>query len=268
MADLPAFTMPADAIEKIEAKSKGVDYYADLTDAEREEEGLPPREAPKPEAAPAPAPAKPEPEPEDDPEPESDEAIERLFEEVAGIREDIGAALGKPEPGKTESNKDPLLEAALEHDDPVIRGLAERLQNAEGRLAARENEAREARINQQLSKDDAEFDAVQSVYAIGGKPMTDKQVEQVEEYILKNPELGRRLSIEQITRVVFPDATKVAKAPPATGPGASPNGAAPVATIVDVGASGGGTSEPFKPRPNETMESAVAEFARRTGWKR
>lgn len=287
MPELPRLTIPADAFAKADEKAKTVDHYADLSDEERAEEGLPPRETAKEPAKEAAKPdpekqaetAKPEPEPEKKSEPEGDDEGEneedvdgtRLFEEIAGLREDIAASLGKPEPAATKKNEDPLLKAALEHDDEVVRGLAERLQKAEQRLEAREIEARESRIAAQTAKDDAEFDAVQSTYLIDGKPMTDEHVERVEKYILKNPDVGRSLSIEQLTRVVFPTATRAPKKPaPAKGPADSPNGdGSPVATIVDQGAgSGGTTGGAFKPRPNETIESAIAEAGKRFGWKR
>lgn len=264
-----------EAMAKAEEKAKTVDYYADLTDEERAEEGLPPREPSKtaPETAPGDKPAS-EPKPEEteveEAEPLDDDATERLFEEIAGLREDLGTALSAAEPEAEKKDKDPLLEAALEHEDPVIRGLAERLQEAEKRLGTREAEAREDRVGRQLAKDTADFDAVQNSYTIGGKPMSDAQVEAVEDYILKNPEVGSRLSIEQVTRVVYPDAVKVGpKSPSAKGPGDSLNGkGSPVATIVDEGSAGGAPAGPWKPRANETIESAVQEAGRRLGWKR
>lgn len=265
----PAFKLPADAGAKAEEKAKTVDHYADLTDEERAEEGLPPREPAKPESEPgkeAPlAPAK-TPEAEPEPTPEDDAAIEALFEEVASLREDIGAALGKPEPAP-ETKEDALIKAAMEHDDPVVRGLAERLQQAEARLTETQNVARQERVERQLTRDDADFDAVQQSYLVAGQPMTDAQVEQVEDYILRNPEVGRRLSIEQVARVVFPDAVKrSATSPPAKGgPGdASTRNSPAVATIVDAGSTvGGGAPEKWKPRPNETIESAITEAGKR-----
>ena len=55
---------------------------------------------------------------------------------------------------------------------------------------------------------DADFGAVKKSYTIGGKPMTDAHVEAIRNCILENPEVGSRLSIEQVARVVFPDAVK------------------------------------------------------------
>ena len=258
--------MPADAAEKSEEKAKQTDYYAELTDEERAAEGLPPRETAKADPAPG---DKPEPKPEVEAEPEGGEededAAERLFEEIADLRKEISASLGKAEPAPKKKEEDYLLEAALDHNDPVVRGLAERLQAAEKRLGDTESEMRGERIGRQLAKDEADFDAVQSSYAIGGKAMTDAQIEAVEDYVLKNPEVGSRLSIEQITRVVFPDAVKVGpKSPPAKGPGTRANGeGSPVATIVDEGSAGGAPAGPWKPRPNESVESAVQEAGRR-----
>lgn len=253
-------TMPPDAAEKAAEKAKTTDYYENLTDEERAEEGLPAREAPKGDPEPA---AKPDPEPEPEPdagepEPDEDGATGRLFEEIAAMREGLSAALGKPDSAPRTEKEDPLLSAALEHDDPVVRGMAERLQSAEKRLEATETDARNERIARQFAQDTADFDAVKASYVIGGKPMTDAQVEAVENYMLKNPEVGSRLTIEQATRVVFPDAAKVGrKAAPAKEDGSK------AATIVDEGSAGGASAGPWKPRPNETIESAVAEAGRR-----
>jgi len=111
---------------------------------------------------------------------------------------------------------------------------------------------------------------VQASYLIGGKPMTDAHCVKIEDYILDNPEVGRRLSIEQITRVVYPDAVRVtAKSPPAKGPGDAANGAGePVATIVDRGGSTVATPGGFKPRPNESIQSAIDAYAASQGIKR
>src|SRR3990170_2074329 len=253
---------PDDAAAKAEEKAKSTDFYANLTDDERAEEGLPPREAPK--EAPKPAEER-RPEPEGGDDEEAAEAADLLLDEIAGLREDIHSALGEPRSGGPVEEGDELLAAALEHEDPVIRGLAERLQDTQKRLAATEADSREERAQRQLAKDSADFDAVKENYAIEGKPMTDAQIEQVEDYILKNPEVGRRLSIEQLTRVVFPGAARVGSRPAATkGPGDSANvKGSPVATIVDEGSSGGVPEGTWKPRPNETVESAVEEAGRR-----
>lgn len=275
------FTLPADALEKADAKVKaGVDHYADLTDEERTEEDLPPREPakgeePKPPAEPAktepdkPAaepekkPAAKEPEPED----EIDPAVAALFEEIASLREDITSSLGEPEPAKV-GKEDPLIAAAKEHEDPVVRGLAERLEKAEQALAQEQKSTRTDRIEKQLEKDNAERAEVQSHYVIAGKPMTDEQMEQVEDFEIKNPELARRLSVAQITRVVFPDAMRAAEPTkpdpaPAIKPGKAGDDGSPAATIVDTGVSGPGPAQPWKPGPNETIESAMDAAKRR-----
>jgi hypothetical protein len=250
--------LPADAAAVAEEKAKTTDFYADLTDEERAEEGLPPREA---------APAT-DPDPDPDPEPEpDDDATGRLFDEIAGLRDELAAAVGKPEP-KTEAQGDILLEAALDHDDPVVRGLAERLQKNEARLDAREVEARAERVTRQMAKDDSDFKAVQDSYQIGGKPMTDAHVDQVEKYLLNNKEVARHLSIEEATRRVFPQAERVGKpSSPERRPKAA-GGDGATATIVDSGSSGGAPAGSWQPRPNETIESAVEAFGRRVGWKR
>lgn len=268
MPDLSTVTFPADAAEKAEAKGKTIDFYENLTDEERTEEGLPPREPVVPEPEPEPAP-----EADDDDEETDDgddDATEKLFEEIAGLRQDLSASLGKSEPAPGKKEEDSLIAAALEHEDPVMRGFAERFQSAEKRLAEREAEAREERIGRQVAKDNADFDAVKSTYTIGGKSMSDAQIEMVENYISKNPEVGSRLSIEQLTRLVYPEAVKSASKPPsAKGPGGLGNGGgSTVATIVTEGSAGGAPSGPWKPRANETIESAVQEAGKRFGWRR
>jgi len=268
----PSGTMiPPDAMDKANEKVKTTDYYADLTDEERLAEGLPPREPAK---EPAPAEKPPEEKPveeEEETPPEDDDATLRLFEEVASLRKDLGLSPEASEASPAEAKKDDeALKAMLEHEDPAIRYLAERLRDAEKRQEALETDARAERIGRQRAKDEADFTAVQATHTIGGKPMTDEQVEMVEDYIVANPEVGSRLTIEQITRVVFPNAVKVGpKTPPARGPGDSRNGKdSPVATIVDEGSAGGAPAGPWKPRPNESVESAVEAAAKRFGWKR
>jgi len=268
--------IPADAMAKAEGKAEKVDFYAELTDAERAEEGLPPRETPKPEPAPGEKPgptATPDEEEESEDEEDEEEggaedATAKLFEEIASLREEIGDALGKSEPAPKGGEKDEELQALLEHDDPAIRANAERLQRAETRLAELETSARQERYDRQLAKDAAEFADVKENYTVGGAPITKSQIKEVENYILQNPEIGSRLSIEQITRLVYPNAVRSERrSPPAKGSGGSNNGREPaVATIVTEGASGGASSEGFKPRPNETIESALGEARKRFGW--
>lgn len=260
-------TIPADAAAKAEEKGKTVDYYADLTDEERAEEGLPPREAVKTETAPGDKPTT-EQKTDEEEQLEDDDATERLFEEIAGLREDIDSRLGKPEPVKTEKEVDKRLQAALDSDDDSTRYLAQQLQAANERIERIETGAREERVGRQLAKDDADFDAVRSAYTLEGKPLTEAHVEAIEDYILKNKEVGSRLTIEQVTRVVFPDAVRVGpKSPPAKGPGGSvKDEGQPVATIVDEGSAGGAPAGPWKPRPNETIESALDAARARFGY--
>jgi len=258
---------PADALAKAEEKvSGGTDYYADLTDEERVEEGLPPREGAKPaeekpavEAKPEAEKPKADPDPDDDPD-DDDARDERLFNEILGLRKDLSEALEKPEP-KTEAKKDELIEAALKHEDPVVRGLAERLQEAEKRETVRAEREQRAAVKAQIEQDDLDFKKVMSSYLIAGKPMTQEHREAVEDYFTEHPELAPVLTIEEATRRVFPDAVKSgAKPSPAKGPGGSSNGkSAPVATIVDEGSAGGAPTgnKKWEPRPNETVESAL-----------
>jgi hypothetical protein len=259
--------IPPGAAEKAEETAKTRDYYAELTDEERAAEGLPPREPAKADAAPGEKPPEEKPEVEEEKEEAEEESVEaqdaateRLFEEIAGLREDIDSKLGKTEPAKTERQVDARLKAALESDDESIRFLAEQLQAANQRVEKVESDARAERIARQEIKDDADFDDVRANYTIGGKPMTKAHVEEVENYILKNPEVGSRLTIEEATLVVFKGAAVRAgpKSPPAKGPGGSVNGkGSSVATIVDEGSAGGVAAGPWKPRPNETIESAM-----------
>lgn len=269
------FTMPDEAREKILATAaedtRG--YYTNVPDDERAEEGLPsPPATAKPTEEP---PATPETEPEADaaappvtakaPQVESDPASERLFDEIAELRTTLEGAL-KKEPEPVVAEEDPLLAAALESDDPMIAGLARKLQETMEQQSALAAEAKELRIDRQEERDNAAFDAVQRDYEIDGKPMTDAHVEQVEDWIKANPEVGRRLTIEQIARVVLPSAVKAQPKAPERGPAPkapAPNGGAPVATIVDVGTSGGAPAKPFVPRANETIESAMNEARKR-----
>lgn len=267
MGQPAASIFPPDAMEKVEAK--GTDHYADMTDEERAEEDLPPRITPeKADAAPgnkAPeeeAPAGDE-EVEEEPAAADNKATLRLFEEIEGLKEQ----LTKLEPAAAENETtDPLLE----HDDPAVRALAQRVVDAEKRLATQETQAKAERDARQEAKDTADFEAVQTAYLIGGKPMTDAQVAAVEDWMLANPTVGAHLSIEQCTRVVYPDAVKKApEAPPAGGARARANAkGSPVATIIDEGSAGGAPAGPWKPRPNETVESAVQAFGRAAGWTR
>jgi hypothetical protein len=269
--------IPADAMAKADEKAKTKDYYDNLTDEERAEEGLPPREPAKADTAPgkeAPPEEKPEEEEEEveeeeEPTEEYDAATLQLFEEIAGLREDISGLTGKPKP-KTEKQEDAQLRDALEHEDPVVRAQAERLKAAEDRVEQLEKAARQERINRQYDKDTADFDAVQSNYLVDGKPMTDKQVEAVENYMHKNKEVGSLIAVEDAAFIVFKSRLTLApKSPPARGPGDSTNGkGSPVATIVDTGSAGGASAGPWKPRPTETVESAVQAAGKAFGWTR
>lgn len=278
MPSLPPVSIPRDAFEKATAKSENTDFYEELTDEERDEEDLPPRPG-KSEAKPeteesAPEPAKAEPEQESEDGQEVDEtegepgdddagdAAEELVEQIAQMREDLNAALGKPEPAK-KANEDPLLEAALDHDDPVVQGLAERLKKAEDRLAEHEVAARDERIARQQRRDDREFRAVQKSYTIDGKPITEAHRDAIDDFVVKHPEAGRNLSIEQLTRVVFPNAVRSSAPPKAPKKGTNAEGG-PVATIIDSGSAGAAPEGgKWKPRPNESIESAISEAGKR-----
>lgn len=279
------FTLPPDAFEKSAAKAAGLDHYADLSDEEREEEGLPAREKPKPTEAP-PA-EKPEPavepaaEPTDDDEDEGPELSpdqQALFDEIASLREDLTNAMGNREPAADPKRpkEDPLLAAARDHDDPVVKGLAERLERAEKELEEQRSENRKTRVAEQRKVDNAEWDDVAATYQVDGKPITQRQLDAVEDWMLdaKNREVARRLSIEDCVRIVHKTSTKVGKAsspaPPKKTKAEQAAEGAPTATIVDEAAGGGAPTgaEPFKPRKNESIESAVAEFGRRNGWRR
>lgn len=267
--------LPPDAFAKSEEAAKDRDYYANLTDEQRAEEGLPPLE--KPAGDPPPETEPTETEPEEEESPDADEATGRLFDELAELRgqteamhEDLAARMGKPEPPATPSKQDELIEAALDHDDPVVRGMAEQLHAAQQQLAALTNEAKQQREARQLAKDTADFDDVKNSYTIDGKPMTDAQIEAVEDYLLEpqNKEVARLLSIEEATRRVFPSAERVRTSPPpgkrpASRPGNGAGEGGRTATIVDEGTSGGAPAGPWKPRNNETVESAVNEAGRR-----
>lgn len=272
MAAPAANMIPEGAFQASEEASKTRDYYSNLSDEEREAEGLPARERPADPPPPEPEPADTDPDEDDDQDEEvpEDSATAALFDEISSLRQDLG--LGEPGE-KPEASEDALVQAARDHEDPVVRGMAKRMEEAEAELASLRAAARDQVIGQQLAQDDADFDAVQAGYLIGGKPMTDKHVQMVENYLLRNKQVAMHLSIEEATRRVFPNAERA-------GTRTSPNGrpvnsgrtagaGEPTATIVDVGTSGGAPEGPWKPRMGESVESAVAAAgARLFGVKR
>lgn len=268
----------ADAMDKAEKKvAEGVDFYSDLTDEERAEEDLPPRETPKPADTPSetPPPAEDTPAPDggddgagDDEPTDTTDAADRLFAEIAELGAKIDAALGE-KPPKTEAKRDERLDALLEHEDPDVRYLAEQMIENKKQLAELVGAERARIFSAQAKQDDADFAAVMTAYQIDGKPMSKAHREQVEDYMLENPDAGAVLTIEEATKRVFPGAVKVSpKSPPARGPGdSSKAGKQPaVATIVDQGSTGGAPQGKWEPRPNETVESAVAAFGKSRGW--
>ena len=261
------------------------DFYGDLSDAEREEEGIPPAPSgrpeepsadPEPAVAPEPGDA-PQSEPKPTPEPESDddsaEAARALLDEIAALREDLAASLERPR-AEAAPARDELMEAAAEDDNPVVQGLAKRLQESEAKLASTEKLIREQIVARQEEHDERAYSAVMKVYTIDGQTMTSDHVDQIDQWFIDNPDIARRVSIEQATRIVFPGASRLGTKPSPTAVpkknGTRPVGdAPPVATIVDRGASSGGPpAGKFKPRPNESIESAVQEFGRTRGWIR
>jgi hypothetical protein len=260
---------PDDALKK--AEEKGIDHYADLTDEEREAEGLPPR--PGNEEPPA-AEGGGEDEGAGGEGGEGDglsgATIDDLMAEIEGLKRDLGKALGKGESADEggEGEEDELLTAALEHDDPVVRGLAERHEKYQAALQSLIEEARETKVGQQLAKDNADFDAVAKNYAIEGNPLTQAQIERVEDYLLENPALAPILTIEEATLRVFPNAERIRRQPD-KGAAPAPGGKQPaVATVVAEGGGAGPPAGPWKPRATETIESAVEEAGRRLGLKR
>jgi len=263
----------ADAMDKAAEKvAAGTDYYSDMTDEERAEEDLPAREAPKPEEKPATvAPADdPAPKPdveEEAPEQTDTEAADRLLQEVRDLGAKLDSAIGE-KPPKTEAKRDEVIDAALEHEDPVVRGLAERLQETKKELDALKGAERARIYAAQEAKDNADFAAVMKTYLIDGKPMVKEHREQIEDYLYENEEAGAVLTIEEATLRVFPKAVKGGpKSPPARGPGDSrQDSRLPVATIVDQGSTGAAPQGKWEPRPNETIDSAVAAFGKSKGW--
>lgn len=285
MPNVAQFTMPKDAATKAAEAAKGRDYYADLTAEERADEGLeveeqteeqtPPAEPEKP-AEPAPAkPAKAPEAPGPPPAPEAPPAqvklspeVEALIESIADLREDLSDRIGVKDEASTEE-ADPLLEAALEHDDPLIRGLAERLAKSEQRLVAMEKFNRDQSVAAQEQRDDADFQALQQGFSVDGAQMTDAHVEEVENWMLEHPAQGKGLSIENCARVVFGD--RLSRTPKPKEPATPTNGKATagrVATIVDAASTGAPTPAKFKPRPNETIESALKAAGKSFGWTR
>jgi|SRR6266850_1126175 len=257
MPNLPNFTMPRDAAARADANT--TDFYASLSAEEREAEGIPAADAakPEPEAKPEPAPDAPEAEPAAEPA-EDELSLDQISEQISELTETISRRMAEPEP-ETKAEEDELLKAALAHDDPVVQGLAKRLQQAEQDLAAQRSATHADRVEREDTKLAAEEVALMNDYRVGGKPMTREHVDQVEDYLLQHPDLGRQLSLAQATRVVFPDAVRVGtNGATAAKPGAASGGKTqPVATIVDTGSSGAAPAEPWKPGPNTTMESAI-----------
>jgi hypothetical protein len=275
MPDLAPFTFPKGAAEELAQKAENRDYYSDLSDEEREAEGLPVREKPGNEDEKGQDRSASEEEGEQDEvgeeeeqEGESEESpddTENLFAEIEGLQE-LSGLLGQEAP-ESNTEIDELIEAGLQHDDPIIRALAQKSvdlkKKTDGLVANAENLV----VAHQLAKDAAEFDAVKKSYTIAGAPMTDAQISQVEKYIIDHPAVGRELTIEQLTRIVFPDAVKAGRqSRVAVGAEEKPGGKA--ARIIAEGGTGGAPAEPFQPRNNETIESAVEAAARRFGWKR
>lgn len=258
--------IPADAMAKAdEAVKAGRDYYKDLTDEERVEEGLPSLEgvkAPDPEPErqePADAPEEDEDEGEEDGDDEIEDVGERLLAEIADLKKSLVEATSEAEAPKGAKAEERFLDEALQHEDPAVRALAAELQEAKQALQALHAIEEARRVEQQMERDSAEFDAVRESYRIADKPLTDKHIEKIENYILKNPEVGRLLTIEEVARRVLPTAVKVGPKPsPAKGPGGSPHRGQPVATIVDEGSgSGGAPPAKWQPKAGDTVESAV-----------
>jgi hypothetical protein len=276
-----ANVIPDDAMEKVAATASTRDYYADLTDEEREEEGLPPRAAPAAAAAAteaAPTDAIPDDDDDDDDDDDGENAATTLFDqlsdEISGLKTGLAQLLEKPEPA-TAAQVDRLMEAAQEHDDPVVRGLAEELAKARTRLDRVADAAMKDRMDREERVIEAEVQETRSTYLIGGKPMTEAQTDQVEAFLAHddNKELAKRLSIGEATRLLFPDAVRIGKSSSPNGRPGNRSGRAagddtPTATIVDSGTSGGAPVGAWKPRAGETIESAVEAAGRRFGWKR
>lgn len=256
--NVPAFTMPENAAEQMVKTAETRDYYKDLSDAEREAEGLPPRE-PVAEGEPASADAAattPAAAPADDgADPEGDDETERMFEEVARLTEEIEE---RTPAAPSAEKQDELIETLLQHEDPAMQAVVAWLKEQGEKIAEFESERKEAIVSAHQKRAAAEVAILQRTYQIGGKPITDEQVVQVGNYMKTNP-AGAFLTVEEAALRVFPGAVKVkaAQSPPAKGPGVSAQNNGKVATVVTEGASGGAPSGPWTPRPNETMDSAM-----------
>ncbi len=275
-----ALHLPENAFEV--ASEKGTDFYADLTDDERAAEGLPPREAAKAEADPPPEDKAPvgdpppdevEEEEEEEEEAGDDASAQEILDQIAGLRQDLAAEKGEKEP-KSEAKRDQWLEDALEDENPTVRAMAERIRDQQVRLDAVEAAARHDAEKRQLAQDDADRAALKENFTIGGKPMSNNQIQMVDEYMASNKEVARLLSFEEATRRVFPAAKRVEKSetPPAgktvRTPAPSRGEGSTTATIVDGGSSGGAPAGPWKPGPGETVDSAIAAACKQFGWGR
>lgn len=270
---LGSIDIPADALEKVAAK----DHYADLTDEERAEEELPPREtAPKEEAKPADGPPADDPDDEEEGDEESgedeveaakpDDSVQALFDEIAALREEVAAKTDKPAP-ETPAQEQTFLKELLEDDDPRVRAMGEMLQKQEQRLQGMETRERKRVEAAQANIDDKEMADLRANFTIDGKPITNQQVELIQDYLLaeENKPIAPFLSFEETARRLWgrsfrevdkddeprPNGRPVKK--PATDLGRGQK----TATIVDAGASGGAPTGPWKPRPGETINSAL-----------
>jgi len=208
------------------------------------------KEEPEPEPAKA-EDAKPEEKSEPEPEPETEPAEadedeeydpneDVVVQELRGLREDLRAAAGEKPKAADAPVVDEEMQAFLEHEDPVVRALARRVQQAETKIAdANDKNARlEAAVNQQAVNRELEKLAGEYESAVKELGLTPQQVRATEHYMLSDPEIARTRTFADAAKELF--GAKSAPGPkpaPRSGKPAAPREDGPAATLVDAGGS-------------------------------
>jgi hypothetical protein len=210
----------------------------------------------------SPAPEDPPVEPADSTMMQADEVIRMLRE----IDEKIDAqhAVEAEEPELAEEVPADF-QAMLDHDDPAVRDFARAQMERERSRTQKEREL-EARISSVEENDatavaQAEIETARSKFS-----MSEEQVDAVTDLLCSDPALASRLSFEAGVRLLFPDlvARTMGSAPQPTVVKVAPGAGQPQAgQIITSGGTAGAVPTPWKPGPNETIESAVAAGARK-----
>jgi len=208
----------------------------------------------------------------------------------------------------TEPVVPPEIKALLEHEDPAVQESGKALlashQAQERRLAAIENRLAAADDQATIAAVEKHVIEVQKTFAIeadvpklgedgkqlidpatkkpitarGELPITDKMMDEVAKYAEEHPNTAAELTVEELTRRVFPRmvkrATPNAETPASPPPGAGRRttrvpGQPPAAQPIPAGSAGGRTPSTKLPVPaNETMEQAVDRGLRELNFTR